>query len=445
MCGIYGVIFPRSAKDQLVKEKYREKFIQLSVANSKRGEDATGVFRITRNKELRLFKRSKPIWNNMFHPDWVKTTSVDEETVALIGHNRERSSKSWSNSAEFAHPHIVGNIVGVHNGTLTNFTDIYEDETHDSIALFRYINENGPNKLDKLVGSAAVCYVNFRKNPNVFYFISCERPLNYVVENGVLVFSSETEHLRSVLDTKSKIWVLKSGFLMRVNANKNLKTRFYPIPEVAKFKTYTPPSSSVSSGITTAPNTTNTVVDDDDEINWYCGWNNGMGSSTNQHHLPTDTRHNYGHKPYPSTPEHSCDVCNKSLYQTIVLVFSENGKYKRKQCLSCKPDKCTVCNVITCYNQENIMIEKDSIMTCKKCYLEKMNEKLLKTCSPEEKDICSTCSSEMPLNCMEMIYVPKTKDSLPEFKFICFNCLIEKDKKKKSKEKEEVLISVDLF
>lgn len=450
MCGIYGVIYARNQRSSLIRESYRRKFIQLAIANTKRGEDATGVLRVDKSK-LVIFKRSKPIWNNLVHPKWMSTTSLNENTVAFIGHNRERSSKAWSNDAKFAHPHIAGNLIGVHNGTISNYNDVFTDADHDSIALFRFIYEHGVDQLNKLVGSMAVCYLNFKSNPNVFYFISHDRPLHYLTENGVFIFSSEADHLSSVIETKSTTWSLKSGYLLKVNANKNLKTSWRTIPEPARYKTWTPANTN-SSNSSLLNNST--VYDDSDDIDyaWYSGWRENSTPSLHGPPPLTGVQHGLNFSQQSTTKKESCHLCNRELYSEV-LVFDESGVFKRKQCLTCKPDRCIKCNTVTNYQRENIMVMVDNSMYCKSCYLEMMNKERLPNASESRTIICSSCGNTVMLCSTVMTFTLKSGDKGPLFQHICCSCISSmerkehEDKKRRLKEaliREESYVILDL-
>lgn len=364
MCGIYGILVPRQ-KNLSVEETthYNETIRKLSIANTSRGEDAVGLFKVDRKGKISYYKRAIPMWNAFYDPGWNKMVNIDNDLTGIVCHVRERSVKTWNNDDKNAHPHITSSLIGVHNGTIDNFIEFYPNEESDSLSLFKFIEEKGLEHLDKLSGAMAVVYVNYNENPKIFNFISYKRPLHFAHENGLLIFSSDDTHLRSILTGKSKIFSLEEGRLLKVNTNKGLKK--------SVVKIVVPSCLSSREKV-------------------------------------------YAYEHYSSTPTVSyrkCDICNSCCYTVVTIRNVHNVKVK-EHCLTCKPDACTHCGFKMKYdyysNKEkvdnNLWAVNARDFLCRDCYLDYMTTALIEK-SPDKLCRCVLCKAKLPINCMEYFFV----------------------------------------
>lgn len=240
MCGIYGIIIPKNMNySSSARNHYTETFRKLAIANTIRGTDATGLMIVKKDGSIELYKKPVPTWNMVFDRSWIDKSEFKEDVVAIIGHARERSEKTWPNDENDAHPHHINNIYGVHNGTITNAKQMYDKEyTSDSKALFRFISENGFDEINKLNGSMALAFI-FEEKPFEFLFVSDGRPLHFFQERGVFIFSSLYEHCSSVKVDNKQIWELKPENLMKINANRGNRKEFSSIKKLGSSSTYT--------------------------------------------------------------------------------------------------------------------------------------------------------------------------------------------------------------
>lgn len=125
---------------------------------------------------------------------------------AMLGHCR--SSTRGSTSRKNAHPFLVDNIIGTHNGTLTYQTEKelgdYSRFETDSEKVFAAINDQGIQEVSKLFNNYsktmndAYALVWYDLKDNTINFLrNKERPLHYAFDknNEMLFWSSEACHL----------------------------------------------------------------------------------------------------------------------------------------------------------------------------------------------------------------------------------------------------------
>lgn len=173
MCGIVGILAFGSMADK--KEERARQFAmrylgtELLKMTQERGKDATGIATLFDNGDYMGLKMGIPAEDfaarfgetekdyEGFMKVWRRKKALAR---AFIGHCR-KSSVGNSDDNVNNHPIKVGDIVGIHNGTLTNHEKIFEklgcgrDGTVDSEAIFRLVhhytnNGNVPFTLEAL-------------------------------------------------------------------------------------------------------------------------------------------------------------------------------------------------------------------------------------------------------------------------------------------------------
>ena len=192
MCGIVGV-----AGD--VTHTAKQAFKSLLFFDALRGEDGTGVIKVSKDRKVSYFKKSIPSYEYMQYNRFHEMLKGD--TKALIGHNRAATKGSLIDRN--AHPFYHGNIIGVHNGTLRSVADLpdHKEFEVDSDNLIYSLDKIGPKKTYKVMnGPASLVWYN--DNSHLLYFIrNNDRPLCYCFTNGKkqIFFSSEEVILRLAL------------------------------------------------------------------------------------------------------------------------------------------------------------------------------------------------------------------------------------------------------
>lgn len=187
MCGIVGFVGTNNAQFDLNTIK-----ILMYVNSKERGTDACGVF----TPELGILKSTGEAYDFLYkNEDKIVPSSI------FIGHVRAKTK--GANSDENAHPFQYENIVGAHNGTLTNNDDLIKqvggnplDFKVDSQAIFyRLGKDKKATVLSDLKGPAAVLFQD-TTDPDVLYaFRNDERPLVFGKRPEGLYISSISDPL----------------------------------------------------------------------------------------------------------------------------------------------------------------------------------------------------------------------------------------------------------
>lgn len=224
MCGIVG--FVGTGKSQFDLNTIK---ILMYVNSKQRGTDACGVF----TPELGILKSTGEAYDFLYkNEDKIVPSNI------FIGHVRAKTK--GVNSDENAHPFIYDNIVGVHNGTLTNNDDLIKevggnpvDFKVDSQAIFyRLGKDKKATVLSDLKGPAAVLFQD-TTSPDILYaFRNDERPLVFGKRPEGLYISSIADPLEWVNCTHIEhalpgyIYQLRNGIV-----EKKWKIRYHKVAE----------------------------------------------------------------------------------------------------------------------------------------------------------------------------------------------------------------------
>lgn len=213
MCGLVGVIGDIGYTEKRV-------FKDMLMLDYIRGPHSTGVAAIGANGDWRVAKRvGAPA-------DLFDTKQWDEATApltlkALLGHNRY-ATKGKINSMN-AHPFEFEHVVGCHNGTLTNYTNLddYRYFDVDSEAIMNHVNNNGVNEtLPELKGAYALTIYD-KRDGSITLARNNERTLYYTYADDLetVFYASEPWILEVALERNS----VKFGEIHRVNAGNTYK------------------------------------------------------------------------------------------------------------------------------------------------------------------------------------------------------------------------------
>lgn len=221
MCGIIGF----SGKD---KQNYNiEKLKLLLYSNSieRKSTDSTGFY-------FKGIKDNIPVKSIINAKDFIGNNNIFkllEPSSMFIGHVRSKSV--GNNTIVNAHPYKIGNIIGVHNGTITNIESIsnkYANEYYgnktDSYNLFNslYIFHK-TNPLSKIIGGTAVLFTDTMEEDTLYVYRNEDRDLFYtVVEEGMYI-SSEKNSLK-MISNGNEILLFECGTFYAIKNSEIIKS-----------------------------------------------------------------------------------------------------------------------------------------------------------------------------------------------------------------------------
>lgn len=180
-----------------VKEK--RAFRELLLVDVLRGKHSTGVATVSAHGDVEVFKKAV---NAMDFLDFKGAdVMLAQNSNCIIGHNRY-ATKGEINNVN-AHPFEFSELVGAHNGTLTQLwkLDDYHEFDVDSENLYHHINKNGiTDAFDKVCGALALTWYD-KVNSVLCLLRNKERPLSYCYseDKKTLFWASEAWMLRGVL------------------------------------------------------------------------------------------------------------------------------------------------------------------------------------------------------------------------------------------------------
>lgn len=196
MCGHVGVA-------GLVTGKEERLFKQLLIVDSLRGEHSTGIASVDNKGEVSV---AKQVGDPFQLFDTLSCELMFRKiNRVLIGHNRYATTGKVNRRN--AHPFEFETLVGAHNGTLTNKSDLEDHKFFDvdSEALYHNIEKNGVTEtISKTRGAwALVWWDNVKGTLN--FLRNKERPLHltFSKDGKAMFWASERWMLEAVLDRES--------------------------------------------------------------------------------------------------------------------------------------------------------------------------------------------------------------------------------------------------
>lgn len=238
MCGICGVASHWLSTGEI------DGFKQLLVMSQLRGTDSTGVFGVL-DPEYKA-KRGK-VFPYLYDKDTMNSSIFLSNLTAdaqqkklrdklfsnrtckvLVGHCR--SATIGDVTPGNAHPFDTQNVIGVHNGTIRNFSNLkyVKDFKTDSEILYHNISELGIEETIKRIGyGGAYSLVYFDKQDGTLNFIrNIERPLYFAQSTGgdTMYWASEDWMLKGLASRRNtpfgKIFQLKPMELWSIGLTK---------------------------------------------------------------------------------------------------------------------------------------------------------------------------------------------------------------------------------
>jgi len=201
MCGIIGFSGFKNTETGENNTYSADKIKLLLYMNSveRDSKDSIGFYIKGHNNPIKSSYAAKWFLAYSKNDDLINKTSD-----LFIGHVRKKSSSTID--VKNAHPYRVGNIIGVHNGTISNISEVckkfeveeVKDRT-DSLNLYRCIASYGnATPIKYAVGPCTLLFTDI-SNPSVMYLYAREREIYYgTIENEGIYISSDRYSLSSI-------------------------------------------------------------------------------------------------------------------------------------------------------------------------------------------------------------------------------------------------------
>lgn len=228
MCGINGMVFLKGVeRNAEMMTKIRFVFDQLLYESQDRGEHATGIASFKRDGSYDFHKKNiNADKMTLQDEDYRKIVANfdSEETSAIISHTRYYTKGKPENNMN-NHPFDIGNVVGIHNGSVKNddwlfkkfedkFTRLAEVDTEIIYQLINYYNQDEITlkglelalEDTYLRGLFALAFVH-KNDTNTLHLIKQEKPmfLGFWQEAGIIIFNSDDDYIKNAFHTLERV------------------------------------------------------------------------------------------------------------------------------------------------------------------------------------------------------------------------------------------------
>jgi glucosamine 6-phosphate synthetase-like amidotransferase/phosphosugar isomerase protein len=227
MCGLIGVI-PADNFD--ININNLNSLIEIS---RKRGLHATGYFAFSSPSNYVLRKESG-------HQLYIPDHEPFRKASLILAHVRKATKGSWLDNAA-NHPHQVGNLVLIHNGTVNgiqnlarkhNLDNIASNDSYAIVALINYMCYKYKIPLEESIelvmsnadttDSYAVVLFDI-KNSNLYLFRNASKPLYILATQEVMAFCSDKEYFDGLFTTKNKFFGFNVNSIIDIKPKEVIK------------------------------------------------------------------------------------------------------------------------------------------------------------------------------------------------------------------------------
>jgi glucosamine 6-phosphate synthetase-like amidotransferase/phosphosugar isomerase protein len=233
MCTIYGIGFLKghSLHDNHVPRMLLRKLIELNVDGNR---SATGVA-YCNSKKIRVVKKNVDGENFITLPEFVESSmdevkmplprhpqlpDIEDTTNIILGHCRLKTKGPATNNLN-NHPVVYGDVVGIHNGVISNDDELFSKygiprrAEVDSEAIFALINYYSRNvsielaiqtAMEDIQGSLA-CAMVHRKYPNLLWLFRRNNPCTlYKYDKiGLLIWATRAVNAYDAVEYTEKV------------------------------------------------------------------------------------------------------------------------------------------------------------------------------------------------------------------------------------------------
>lgn len=196
MCGLCGVLSTGLNRLEI------EAFQDLMVVSTLRGNCGSGIVAVPTSgkRSIEIFKHAyQTAAELVFNGDVVKALNKHNYSL-LMGHARQPTKGELT--LDHAHPHVLSNIIGMHNGTLSELNgEKLSEKESDSKIFFESMEQYGVEEtIKKARGAYAATYINKREE-TLNFIRNDQRPLYWAQPSSIqtLYWASEADFLRLVL------------------------------------------------------------------------------------------------------------------------------------------------------------------------------------------------------------------------------------------------------
>ena len=167
MCGLFGSI---TKKDVVLTEEQQIKkqniIVGLALAMQDRGIDSSGIAGIV-NDDVVVVKEAVTA-RKLIEKEEFKELLTSNPSI-ILGHTRFATIGAVNDKN--SHPFEIGNIVGCHNGHVSNYATAYPTGEVDSEAIFHVLNEKNNDykkAFKELEGKFAITWIDLTDKNKVF-------------------------------------------------------------------------------------------------------------------------------------------------------------------------------------------------------------------------------------------------------------------------------------